>query len=91
MFGAPLCSNVQHSLAILIMADDAVRVLLCLVEGDSSIFEVEPSGTMNIIKLKDLIHGKGFGNASPVLAKDLVLWKVRKSTARYDATEYPAG
>ena len=69
------------------MADDAIRVLVCLVEGESSIFKVNPTSNMDVTDLKDLIHQKGVGT----FAKDLILWKVRKSMASYDATESFAG
>ena len=61
------------------MADDAFRVLLCLVEGDSSLFKVNPTSNVDIIQLKVLIKEKGIDNA--ILAEDLVLWKVRISMA----------
>jgi hypothetical protein len=41
------------------MADDASRSLLCLIEGDSSLFRVKPTGSMDIMELKDLIFAKG--------------------------------
>ena len=59
------------------MADNALRVLICLVEGDSSIFEVKPTGDMDIIDLKDLIWEENKNNAlKGVDSSDLILWKV---------------
>ncbi|KAI0257398.1 hypothetical protein BJV78DRAFT_32546 [Lactifluus subvellereus] len=55
------------------MADDALRPLICLIEGDSSAFIVKPTGSMNIIELKKLIQEEG---KNDVYAKDLILWKV---------------
>jgi hypothetical protein len=59
------------------MADDAVRSLICLIEGESSLFRVKPTGGMDIIDLKALIKEEGKnGVLGSVDAKDLVLWKV---------------
>jgi hypothetical protein len=56
------------------MVDDAPRTLVCLIEGESSLFEVEPTGSMNIIKLKKLIKEEGINTTKhAVLAKDLTL------------------
>jgi hypothetical protein len=66
------------------MADDAPRALVCLIEGESPLFIVKPTGNMYIIELKDLIKERGI-NATEharVLAKDLTLWKVRMTTAQ---------
>ena len=55
------------------MADDALRLLLCLIEGESSLFMVRPTGSMYIFDLKVLIQEQGIidiaGHA--VLAQDL--------------------
>jgi len=51
--------------------------LWCLIEGDSEPFEIEVPPSVSIANLKDHIHKKGINVAKhPVLAKDLVLWKV---------------
>ena len=60
------------------MSDDSPRALLCLIEGESSLFMVELAGNKDIIALKDLIKEKGINSTKhAVLAKDLTLWKVR--------------
>jgi hypothetical protein len=59
------------------MADNALRVLICLVEGDSSIFKVKPAGDTDIIDLKDLIWEENKNNVlKGVDSSDLILWKV---------------
>jgi hypothetical protein len=74
------------------MTDDAPRALTCLIEGETSLFRVKPTGSMDILELKDLIHEKGKnGVLSIVDAKDLVLWKVRMTMARDSTTNSPAG
>ena len=61
------------------MADDALRVLICLVEGESSTFKVRPTGDMDIMDLKDLIWEKKNGAFNGVNAADqLILWKVNQ-------------
>lgn len=64
------------------MADKAHLALICLIEGESSLFKVRPTGGMDIIDLKDIIKEKGI-NASKhvILSKDLTLWKVRMTMA----------
>ena len=73
------------------MADNTVRALICLVEGDSGIFRVKPTGSMDMMELRDLIWEKGIGASTGILAKDLILWMVRISMASDDATHSPAG
>jgi hypothetical protein len=59
------------------MADDAIHALICLVEGDSSVFIVEPTGDMDIMDLKDLIWEENKNNVlNGVDSSDLILWKV---------------
>ena len=59
------------------MADDALRVLICLVEGGSSTFKVRPTGDMDIMDLKDLIWEKNKNRVlNGVDSSDLILWKV---------------
>jgi prolyl-tRNA editing enzyme YbaK/EbsC (Cys-tRNA(Pro) deacylase) len=60
--------------------NDVVRTLLCLVEGDTTIFQVQAPVDNNVLDLKELVYEKGVGVArGPVLAKDLVLWKVSQA------------
>jgi hypothetical protein len=74
------------------MADDASRSLLCLIEGESNIFRVEPAGSDDIIALKKLIKEEGINPAKhAILAKDLILWKVRMAMARDSTTNFLAG
>jgi len=70
------------------MADDAPRALQCLIEGESLLFKVKPTGSMYIADLKDLIKEK---RKNGVLAKDLTLWKVRMTMASDSTTHSPAG
>jgi hypothetical protein len=56
---------------------DTFRVLLCLIEGDSTVFQVKATINDNVLDLKDLIYDKGISEKRDVLAEDLVLWKVR--------------
>ena len=59
------------------MADNALRVLICLVEGDSSVFKVKPTGDMDIMDLKDLIWEKNKNRVlNGVDSNSLILWKV---------------
>ena len=59
------------------MADDALRVLICLVEGGSSAFKVRPTGDMDIMDLKDLIWEENKNRVlNGVDSSDLILWKV---------------
>jgi hypothetical protein len=74
------------------MADDAVRALLCIIEGESSLFRVKPTGNMDIIELKKLIREEGINTTErAVLAKDLILWKVRMTLASDSAANSPVG
>jgi hypothetical protein len=60
------------------MPDDTSRALVCLIEGESTPFDVELAGNKKIMNLKDLIKEKGINPTEhAVLAKDLNLWKVR--------------
>ena len=62
------------------MADDAPRTLLCLIIGESVLFTVKPTGSLDIIDLKSLIkEDRKEGVLGSVDAKDLILWKVRMS------------
>jgi hypothetical protein len=76
------------------MADDRAldRALTCLIEGDSSLFQVNVTGGENIMVLKDLIREKRKnGVLSNVDATDLTLWKVRMIMASDSTTNSPAG
>lgn len=58
------------------MADDT-RVLSCLIQGDTNIFEVTVSTGKSISFLKEVIQKKRKNGAlRDVDAADLVLWKV---------------
>jgi hypothetical protein len=60
------------------MADDAPRALICLIQGESVLFRVEPNGSVDIIGLRDLIKEEcKNGVLKNVDATDLTLWKVR--------------
>jgi Crinkler effector protein N-terminal domain len=59
------------------MADDAIHTLICLIEGDSSLFPVDPTGNMRICDLQDLIKEENKnGVLNGVDPSDLILWKV---------------
>jgi hypothetical protein len=59
------------------MVDDAPPALLCLIEGESSLFRVTPTTDIDIIALKDLIKEKLKNSMlSDVDAITLTLWKV---------------
>jgi hypothetical protein len=74
------------------MADNALCALICLIEGNSSLFRVEPTGDMNMIMmLKKLIKEEVTNATEHVLAEDLTLWKVRKTMASDSTTNFPAG
>ena len=73
------------------MADDTVRTLLCLIEGDSTWFKVKPTGSMDIVDLRKLIWEEGIKRDSGILAKDLTLWKVRMTMTSDSTTDAPAG
>jgi hypothetical protein len=74
------------------MADDALRTLVCLVEGDRSLIKVKPTGSMDIIDLKNLIREEGRnGVFRSVVAKDLTLWKVSMSMASDNTSNSPVG
>jgi len=70
------------------MADDAVRSLVCLVEGDSSLFLVKPTRNVPILELKDLI----VKNCKiDVDVRAIRIWKVSMSMASDSTTHSPAG
>jgi hypothetical protein len=59
------------------MADDTIRTLWCLVEGESMVFEVTVSANASINRLKTLVQEKkDKGSLRDVNAADLVLLKV---------------
>jgi hypothetical protein len=57
-------------------SDIAHRTLWCLIEGDSTTFQVIAPVNANIDRLKELVHEKCKNTLSNVDGKDLVLWKV---------------
>jgi hypothetical protein len=74
------------------MSDTISYRLWCHVEGDSTAFSVLAPSAISIDELKKLIKEEGV-NATErtVLAKDLVLWKVRMTMASDSTTNFPAG
>ena len=69
------------------MAD---RTLLCLIEGESTLFTVKLAGGMRIHDLKRLIK-----ESRPVISSvdptEMTLWKVRMTMASGSTTNPPAG
>ena len=59
--------------------DDDSRELICLIHGDSNVFQVTAPVNKNIMDLKNRIRKNGFRVEQDILAKDLVLWKVSAS------------
>ena len=60
------------------MVDDAIRHLLCLVEGESSSFDVRIAGNMNLCDLKSLIkEERKNGALGTTDFQDFTIWKVR--------------
>jgi hypothetical protein len=61
------------------IAGDTIHTLWCLVEGDSTVFEVAASANASINRLKVLVREKtDKGSLRDVNAADLVLLKVSK-------------
>jgi hypothetical protein len=74
------------------MADVASLCLMCLIEGESTLFGVEPARNANIMKLKKLIKEERKNRVlCNVDAADLTLYKVRMTTASDSTTDSPAG
>jgi hypothetical protein len=74
------------------MADDnATCAIVCLIEGESSSFEVTPSWDATTPTLKRLIRKEGINADRDILAKDLTLWKVRMTTANDSTNKSPVG
>ena len=74
------------------MADDASYVLVCLIEGESSIFKVELARNRDIMDLKKCIKEERKNSTlSSVDSIDLILWKVRMIMASDSTTNSPAG
>ena len=44
-----------HKTTTVLMADDAPRALLCIIRGDPNPFIVEPTGSLDIIDLREMI------------------------------------
>ena len=64
------------------MADDAPRALQCLIEGESLLFKVTATGSLDMMDLKRLIkEERKNGMLKNVDAADLMLWKVRMTSA----------
>jgi hypothetical protein len=65
------------------MANDT-RVLFCLIEGDTNLFEVTVSTGKSISFLKEVIQEKRkYGPLRDVDAAGLVLWKVSRFSCNY--------
>jgi len=65
------------------MANDT-RVLFCLIEGDTNLFEVTVSTGESICFLKEVIQEKRKNRLlRDVDAADLVLWKVSRFSRNY--------
>jgi len=74
------------------VADGTLRRLACLIEGEPSVFSVKPTGSMDIMDLKELIREKAIEAIEPaILTKNLTLWKVRMTMASDNTTNSPAG
>ena len=74
------------------MADNTPRRLICVIAGESALFRVQPTGSMDIIDLKNLVKEEGKnGVLHNVDAKDLTLWKVRITMASNSIPNSPTG
>ena len=73
------------------MADNAPRVIRCLIEGDSSTFKIKPTGDTEISDLRGLIKEERKHRLSSVDAADLTLWKVRMIMVSDSTANSPAG
>jgi hypothetical protein len=73
------------------MADDTTCTIICLIEGESSSFEVTPTWDTRIRTLKKLIRKEGINAECDVLAKDLTLRKVRMTIASNSTNNSPVG
>jgi hypothetical protein len=60
------------------MADDEVRVFWCLIQDESTPFEVIAPVNININQMKKLIKEEGINvtKRDSILAKHMTLWKV---------------
>jgi hypothetical protein len=56
---------------------DQARVLWCLIDGDLSPFKVIVPINCDMSYLRDLVRVRGINMKTDVLARDLILWKVR--------------
>lgn len=86
-----ICSNPSNYTT---MTDDALRSLVCFIEVIASVVRVEATGTVDIVKLKEIIKEKGKNSVfRGVDAMHLILWKVRMTVAAWTAqpTSFPAG
>ena len=70
------------------MADDIPRALICLIEGESSLFQVKVTGSSLILELRKLIKEEALIHAA---AHHLTLWKVRTTMASDGTTNSLAG
>ena len=59
------------------MADNRLRVICCVVQGDSGVFKVTASVDDDVTDLKKIVYQEGIDTTiHPVLAKNLTLWQV---------------
>jgi hypothetical protein len=73
------------------MADDAPCALLCLIQGESVLFRVEPKRSVDIIELQKMIKEENSNRLQSVDASALTLWKVRMTIPSDSTTDSPAG
>ena len=67
----------------LAMADDEVRVLWCLIQGNSTVFKVTASVDVDVSDLKKLVQEEHKnGMLSTTDAADLELWKACNSRGK---------
>jgi hypothetical protein len=62
----------------LVMADDEVCALWCLIQGDPTTFKVITPGNVGVDNLKNLVQEVGINvtECNSILAKHITLWKV---------------
>jgi hypothetical protein len=90
IFTVNSATTALYSMADDSMADDAPRILICLIEGQSSIFRVELTGNMDVSQLKELVKKAREMILSRVEHDDIILWKVRMTKTSDNVTDPPA-
>jgi hypothetical protein len=58
------------------MSDDAFRVLFCLLDGETKVFQVKAPVDSTLLDVKELAKDKNSAFLTTD-AKDIVLWEVR--------------